>query len=69
MASPAALLFQQACGLQDLQMLRYRRPAHRQLTGELSDGRRPPAQQVNHVLAGGVGEGAQHLQSVSHTLR
>lgn len=69
MAGAAALLFQQAGRLEDLQVLRYRRPAYGELLRQFANGRRPAAQQVDHALARGVREGAQQLQSVSHTLQ
>jgi hypothetical protein len=68
-AGSATLFFQQARGLEDLQVLRYGRPAYWKLAGQFTDRRRAAAQQIDDGLAGGVGERAEHLRSVSHTLR
>lgn len=69
MAGPPPLFFQQARGFQDLQVLRYRGPAYGQLAGQFAYGGRPAPQEINYGLAGGVGQNAEHLHSVSHDLR
>jgi len=64
-----ALFFDQARGLQDLQVLRYRGPAYRKAVGQFAYGQRAPPQQVQHRLASGIGERGQHRPMVSHDLR
>jgi len=68
MASAAPLFFHQPGGLQHLQMLRYGGTANGQLGGQFADGARALPQQIENGLAGRIGEGAQQLRSVSHTL-
>ena len=49
-------------------MLRYSGTADGQLGGQFAHGGRALPQQIENGLAGRIGEGAQQLRSVSHTL-
>lgn len=66
---PAPLFFHQTSGLQYLQVLGYRGAAHGELPGQFAYGLGPAPQQVDNSLPRGVRQRAQHLGSVSHTLR
>ena len=68
MPGAAPFFFHQTGGLQHLQVLRYSRAAYGKLLGELAHCRGPLPQQVDNTLPGRVGERAQHLPTVSHTL-
>lgn len=68
MASATAFFFHQADGLQHLKMLRYGGTTDGKLGSQFADGRRPLPQQVENGLSSRIGEGAQQLPSVSHTL-
>ncbi len=67
-ARAATLFLHQAGGLENLKMLRYGGPAHRELIGEFADRRRLLAEQMEHRLPGRIGESPQELPCVSHTL-
>lgn len=64
----AAFFFDQTRGLQHLQVLRHRGAAYWELAGQFADGCWAFAEQVNQALAGGIGERAQHLALVSHSV-
>ncbi len=68
MAGAPPFFFHQTDGLQYLQVLRNGGTAYGKLAGQFADRGRLPPQQVEDRLASGVGERAQHLPSVSHTL-
>ena len=68
MAGAAPFFFDQPGGLEHLQVLRHSGTAYGKTVGEFADRRGPAPQQVDHTLASGIGECAQHLPSVGHTL-
>jgi len=68
MTSAAPLFLHQPGGLQHLQMLGHGRTADGKLGSQFAHRGRALPQQVEHGLAGRIGEGAQQLRSVSHTL-
>lgn len=69
MARAAPLFLHEASEFEHLEVLRDGGTADRKAAGELADGGRPAPEQVDDRLTGGVGERAEHLPSVSHTLR
>ena len=68
-ASAAPFFFYQPGGLQDLEVLRYRGPADGKAAGQLAHRGGAAPEQVDDVLAGRIGERAEHFALVSHALR
>jgi hypothetical protein len=52
--------------LEDAQVLRDRRPAHGQRGGELSDGPRPAAEELEHLPPGAVTERVERMSVSIH---
>lgn len=69
MTGSAAFFFHQSYGLEHLKMLRNRGTADRKLSGQLTDGRGAPPQQIQNSLTCRVRERAQQFSLVGHTLR
>ena len=69
MARATPLFLNEAHELEHLEVLRDGGTADRKAAGELADGGRPAPEQMDEGLTGRIGERAEHLPSVSHTLR
>jgi len=69
MARAPPFLFHQAGGSQHLQVLRDGGTADGKAAGKFAYRGRLPPEQVEDRLARGVRQRAEHLPSVSHTLR
>ena len=58
-------VFDESGLFEDFEVLRYGRPAHRQLAREFADGARPLGQALENRASGAIGDGIPHNVLVS----